>query len=49
MLEIKQKNHEFSQNYAEFQVIAANLDWNPSSLWNAVRMGLLEEMNDCFI
>jgi hypothetical protein len=27
MCEIKQKNHEFSQYYAEFQVIAADLAW----------------------
>ena len=45
---IKQKNREFSQYYAEFQVIAANLDWNPSALWNALRMGLSEEMKDSF-
>jgi hypothetical protein len=30
--EIKQKNREFSQYYAEFQVIAADLDWNPAAL-----------------
>jgi hypothetical protein len=32
MREIKQKNGEFSQYYGEFQVIAADLDWNPSAL-----------------
>jgi len=36
MQEIKQKNHEFSQYYAEFQVIAADLDWNHSALQNAL-------------
>jgi len=46
--EIKQKNREFSQYYAEFQVIAADLDWNPSALRNALRMGLSEEMKDSF-
>jgi len=40
MREINQKNREFSQYYAEFQVIAADLDWNPSALRNALRMGL---------
>jgi len=48
MREIKQKNREFSQYYAEFQDIAANLDWNPSALRNALRMGLSEEMTDSF-
>jgi len=28
---IKHKNREFSQYYAVFQIIAANLDWNPSA------------------
>jgi hypothetical protein len=42
----KQKNREFSQYYAEFQVIAADLDWNPSALGNALRIGLSEEMKD---
>jgi hypothetical protein len=49
MREIKQKNREFSQYYAEFQVIAADLDWNPSALRNALRSGLSEEMKDSFI
>jgi hypothetical protein len=48
MREIKQKNREFSQYYAEFQVIAADLDWNPSALRNALWMGLSEEMKDSF-
>jgi hypothetical protein len=48
MREIKQKHREFSQYYAEFQVIAADLDWNPSALRNALRMGLSEEMKDSF-
>jgi len=48
MREIKQKKHVFSQHYAEFQVIAADLDWNPSALQNALRMGLSEEMKDSF-
>jgi len=41
-------NRKFSQYYAEFQVIAADLDWNPSALRNALRMGLSEEMKDSF-
>jgi hypothetical protein len=49
MREIKQKNREFSQYYAEFQVIATDLDWNPSALRNALRSGLSEEMKDSFI
>jgi hypothetical protein len=42
------KNREFSQYYAEFQVIAADLDWNPSAQRNALRSGLSEEMKDSF-
>jgi len=49
MREIKQKNREFSQYYAEFQVVAADLDWNPSALGTALRMGLSEEMKDYYI
>jgi hypothetical protein len=49
MREIKQNNREFSQYYAEFQVIAADLDWNPSALRNALRSGVSEEMKDSFI
>src|SRR5882757_755298 len=48
MREIKQKNREFSQYYAEFQVIAADLDWNASALRNALRIGSSEEMKDFF-
>jgi hypothetical protein len=48
MQEIKQKNRELSQYYAEFQVIATDLDWNPSAHRNALRMGLSEEMKDSF-
>ena len=48
MREIKQKYREFSQYYAEVQVIAADLDWNPSALRNALRIGLSEEMKDSF-
>jgi hypothetical protein len=49
MREIKQRNREFSLYYAEFQVIAADLDWNPSALRNALRSALSEEMKDSFI
>jgi len=46
MREIIQKNREFSQYYAEFQVIAADFDWNPLALRNALQIGLSEEMKD---
>jgi hypothetical protein len=48
MREVTQMKRDFSQYYAEFQVIAADLDWNPSALQNALRMGLSEEMKDSF-
>jgi len=48
MLEIKPKTCEFSHYYAEFQHIATGLDWNPSALRNALRMGLSEQMTDSF-
>jgi hypothetical protein len=41
MQEIKQKNRELSQFYGEFEVIAANLDWNPLALRNAPGWGCL--------
>jgi hypothetical protein len=47
--EIIQKNREFSLYYAEFQVLAAHLGWNPSALRNALRSGLSEETKDSFI
>jgi len=47
--EVKQMNREFSQYYAKFQVIPADLDWNPSALRNVLRSGLSEEMKDSFI
>jgi hypothetical protein len=49
MTEIQQKNHVFPQYYAEFQVIAADLDWNPSALQNSLRSGISKEMKDSFI
>ena len=39
MMEIYQTNCELSQYYAEFQCVAADLDWNPSALRNALQMG----------
>jgi hypothetical protein len=48
MREITQQDREFCQYYAEFEVIAADLDWNPLSLRNALRVGLSEEMKDFF-
>jgi len=44
--EIKQRQCEFSQSYAEFHVITTDLDWNSSDLWNALRMGLSKEFNN---
>jgi len=48
MRDIILKNREFSQYYAEFKVIAADLDWNPSALRDALRMVLSEEIKDSF-
>ena len=48
MLEIKQKHHAFSRYYAEFQVIAADLDWNSWALRDAFRIGFSEEVKDSF-
>jgi hypothetical protein len=48
MRKIKQQNHEFSQYYAWFQVVVADLDWNPSAFRNALRMGLSKDMKDSF-
>jgi hypothetical protein len=45
---IEQKNREVSQYYADVQIIAANPDWNPSALRNALRMGLSKEMKHSF-
>jgi len=44
----EQMNHRFYHDYAEFDVIAANLDWNPSALRNAVWMWLPREIKDSF-
>jgi len=38
--EIKQNKHEFSQYYAEFQVIAADINWNRSVLRHTLCTGL---------
>ena len=48
MRQIKQNNRDLSEYYAESQVIAADLSWNPSALQNASRMGLSEESKDSF-
>jgi hypothetical protein len=45
---IEQKNREFSQYYAEFQVIATDLNWNPLALRNALTMGLSKEIKESF-
>ena len=44
--DITQYNLEFSQYYAEFHVVAADLDWNSSPLQNLHCMRLTEEMDD---
>jgi len=46
--QIEQKNPKFSQYTAEFQVIAADVDWNPLALRNGILMVLSKEMNDSF-
>ena len=48
MREIEEYNRAFSQYYAEFRVITANLDCNRFALQNALRMGLSEEMRNSF-
>jgi hypothetical protein len=48
MGEVQPKNREFSVDYTEFKVIAADLDWNPSDLQNVIRMRLSKEMKDLF-
>jgi len=48
MWEIMQKNSKFSQYNAALQLMAANLDCNPSSLRNALRMELFKDMADSF-
>jgi hypothetical protein len=45
---MKQKTREFSHYNAEFQVITADLKWNPAAVRNALTMGLSEEMKDSF-
>jgi hypothetical protein len=48
MREIQQTFTQFSQSYAKFKYIAADHDWNPLALRNALRMGLSAEMKDSF-
>jgi hypothetical protein len=48
MRKINPMNCEFSQYYAEFQVIGGDLDWNPSVVRNVLRMGLSEKMKHSF-
>jgi hypothetical protein len=48
MPEIKQINSQFSQYYAEFQNIAADLNWKPSAVRNTLRMRWSEEMKGFF-
>jgi len=44
MRDIQQTNWMFSQYCAESQIITADIDWNPSTLPNALRMALCEAM-----
>jgi hypothetical protein len=44
MLKIKQTNRKFSWYLAEFQIIAANLNWNLSALRNALTVRLPKYM-----
>jgi hypothetical protein len=46
MGEVKQMNRKFSQYYAEFQVIAADLNWKALALQNALRIRLFNEIKD---
>jgi len=46
--EIEQKHRQFSKYYAEFQVIAADVNWNLSTLRNNRKMRLSEEMKHSF-
>jgi thiamine biosynthesis protein ThiC len=48
MRDIKHNNRDFSQYYAEINVIAADLDWNSLGLRNALRSGQVEEIKDSF-
>jgi len=48
MWEVKQNNSEFSQYNVEGQVIATDLDRNPSALRNSLTMGSSEKIKDCF-
>lgn len=44
--EINIQNWEISWYCGEFQVIATDLDWNPSALQNTLQIRLSEEMTD---
>jgi hypothetical protein len=48
MWQISHKHPECFQYYAEFQVIAADLDWNTSAPQKGLRMPLSQEMQDSF-
>jgi hypothetical protein len=49
MLEIKQIYRMFSQYYAKFQDIAADVVWNHSALGNDLGMVMTKELKDSFI
>jgi hypothetical protein len=46
LLKLKQRNHEFSQYYTEFQRYVADIKWNTAALRDALRNGLSNELKD---
>jgi hypothetical protein len=48
LLKLKQRDHEFSQYYAEFQRYVADVKWNTEAQTDALRNGLSNELNDSF-
>jgi len=44
MCENQPKDRMLSQYCAELQVMAADVDWDPSALWNDLRIGSSNEM-----
>jgi len=48
MRDIMQMNPKLSQYHAAFEVISADLDFNPSAIRNTLQMGFSQEMKDSF-
>jgi hypothetical protein len=48
MRDIIQKIQQFPQYNVKFQVIAADMGWNPSALHDALQSGLSEQIYDSF-